>query len=102
MITTISNNDTTALTAAPVALLDVSAEWCGPCKMLAPVLEELSEEMPNVTFFNADADVNPQLAAQLGVSSIPALFVLKQGEIVANTVGFLPKEQVKSWIESAL
>ena len=64
MITKISNNDLSAAKAAKIALIDFSADWCGPCKMLAPVFDELSEELKGrLEFFNADVDQNPSAAA---------------------------------------
>ena len=72
MVQEVHHNDLTAALAAPVAVLDFNATWCGPCKMLGPVLEEVSNEMADkAAFFGIDCDENPQLAAQFGVSSIP-------------------------------
>ena len=83
-----------------LALVDFSATWCGPCRMLEPVLEELSEEMAGkVDFYNADSDENMELAMAYRIASIPALLLLKNGEEVARTVGFQPKESLKKFIE---
>ena len=88
MVQEVHHNDLTAALAAPVAVLDFNATWCGPCKMLGPVLEEVSNEMADkAAFFGIDCDENPQLAAQFGVSSIPCLVVLKNGKMVT---GILP------------
>ena len=74
MVQEVHHNDLTAALAAPVAVLDFNATWCGPCKMLGPVLEEVSNEMADkAAFFGIDCDENPQLAAQFGVNSIPCL-----------------------------
>lgn len=100
MINSISNNNLQDALNKEVAVVDFSATWCGPCRMLAPVLEELSEEMSNVSFYNVDSDENPQLAAEYGVTSIPCLIVLNNGEVVDRTVGFQPKAAMKEWIES--
>ena len=103
MIQKIKNNEMNEVKESKVALIDFSATWCGPCKMLEPVLEELSEEMDGeVAFFNADTDENLSLTMGLGVTNIPALFLFKDGEKVAQTVGFQPKEQLKAWIEEQL
>lgn len=82
-------------------VVDFSATWCGPCKMLAPVLEEVSEEIGDVAFFNIDVDQNPDIAVQYKVTNIPAVFMLKDGKVVDKQIGFVPKAQMKSWIEAA-
>ena len=85
------------------AVVDFSATWCGPCKMLAPVLEEVSEEYAGkVDFFNVDVDENPDLAMQYKIMNIPALVVLKKGEKVDTQVGFAPKENIVEFIKKQL
>ena len=79
MITKITNNDLTEANAKELAVLDFSAQWCGPCKMLAPVLEAVAEELPDAAFYSIDVDENFALAQQFRVSSIPCVVVLKQG-----------------------
>ena len=97
----ITDNDTTELEAAKVALLDVSATWCGPCKMIAPVVDELSEEFAGkVEFYNADADENPELTRSLRVMSIPNLMIMKEGKVTARQVGFQSAEALKEWLEA--
>ena len=92
MVQEVHHNDLTAALAAPVAVLDFNATWCGPCKMLGPVLEEVSNEMADkAAFFGIDCDENPQLAAQFGVSSIPCLVVLKRRQD-GHPSGRLPAE----------
>ena len=84
-------------------LVDFFATWCGPCKMLAPVLEEVSEEYAGkVNFFNVDVDENPDLAMQYKIMNIPALVVLKKGEKVDTQVGFAPKENIVEFIKKQL
>ncbi len=76
-------------------LVDFWAEWCGPCKMIAPVLEELSEELDGrLTIAKLDVDYNPDSATAYGVLSIPTLLVFKDGEAVDRIVGFQPKAQL--------
>ena len=100
MVNKIVNNDFQAVKASKLAVVDFSAVWCGPCQMLAPVLEELSGEMAGAAdFFNADSDANMELVREYRVTNIPALFIFKNGEKVAQQVGFLPKENLKKWIE---
>ena len=86
-----------------LVLVDFYADWCGPCKMLAPVLEEVSEEYAGkVNFFNVDVDENPDLAMQYKIMNIPALVVLKKGEKVDTQVGFAPKENIVEFIKKQL
>ncbi len=81
-------------------VVDFSATWCGPCKMLAPVMEELSEEIGDVNFYNIDVDENQDLAMEYGVRSIPAVLVFKGNDKVAETVGFMPKQQMADFINN--
>lgn len=100
MIKKINNSDMTEAKNSKVALIDFSAVWCGPCKMLEPVLEELSEEMAGqIEFFSADVDSNMELAQRYRIMNIPALVVLKDGEQVGMTVGFQPKQELKKFLE---
>ena len=88
---------------AELLFIDFFAEWCGPCKMLAPVLEEVSEEYAGkVNFFNVDVDENPDLAMQYKIMNIPALVALKKGEKVDTQVGFAPKENIVEFIKKQL
>ena len=98
-----SNFEEVVLKAEVPVLVDFWAEWCGPCKMLAPVLEEVSEEYAGkVNFFNVDVDENPDLAMQYKIMNIPALVVLKKGEKVYTQVGFAPKENIVEFIKKQL
>ena len=100
MIKKINNSDMTEAKNSKVALIDFSAVWCGPCKMLEPVLEDLSEEMAGqIEFFSADVDSNMVLAQKYRIMNIPALVVLKDGEQVGMTVGFQPKQELKKFLE---
>lgn len=84
-----------------VAVVDFSATWCGPCKMIAPVLEELSEQMDGkISFYNVDVDENQELAEQYGISSIPALLIMKDGEKKDMQIGFQPKEALAKVLEA--
>ena len=99
MIVKIENNDMSKALESKCALVDFSATWCGPCRMLQPVLEELSEELAGqVEFYNADADENGELAAQYGIASIPALLLFQNGQLVNQTVGFQPKAALKAFL----
>ena len=86
-----------------VALVDFSATWCGPCRMLAPVVESLSEKLKGqVDFYNVDVDDAPGLAMEYRVSSIPCLVLMKQGQFVDQSIGFKPEAQILNWINSKL
>jgi thioredoxin 1 len=87
--------------AQPV-LLDFWAEWCGPCKMIGPSLEEISNELAGkVKVVKLNIDENPELAAQFGVRSIPTLAMFKGGEVADIKVGAAPKTALSAWISSA-
>jgi len=84
-------------------VVDFWAEWCGPCKMIGPSLEELSEEYGGaVKIAKIDVDANGSTPASLGVRGIPALFLFKDGQVVANKTGAAPKAALKSWIDAAI
>lgn len=83
-----------------VAVIDFNATWCGPCRMLAPVLEELSEEMASkAAFYAMDVDDNPRIAARFSISSIPYVAIFKDGVRVDEQIGFVPKEQLRAFVE---
>ena len=99
MIAKITNNNLTQALSRDLAVLDFSAQWCGPCKMLAPVLEAVSEDMPNAGFYGIDVDDNFVLAQEYRVSSIPCLVVLKNGQEVGRTIGFQPQPSLQKFLE---
>ncbi len=82
-------------------VVDFWAEWCGPCKMIGPALEELSNEYAGkVKIVKVNVDENPSSPAQMGVRGIPSLFLFKDGQVVSNKVGAAPKAALKNWIDS--
>jgi thioredoxin 1 len=88
--------------SAPV-VVDFWAEWCGPCKMIGPSLEEISTELAGkVKIAKLNIDENPELAAQFGVRSIPTLMIFKDGEVADMKVGALPKTALSHWISGAV
>lgn len=101
MVEKIHDNNMDGVFESKLALVDFSATWCGPCQMLAPIIEELSDELDGeADFYNADSDENAELAGEYDIHSIPALLLFKNGKVVAKTVGFQPKEAIRSFIET--
>jgi len=96
-----SNFQTEVMESDVPTVVDFWAEWCGPCKMIGPSLEELSEEMAgDVKITKLNIDENPDLAAQFGVRSIPTLLIFKNGEPAGMQVGAKPKGALADWIKS--
>ncbi|QND48996.1 thioredoxin [Rhizobium lusitanum] len=90
------------LNSAEPVIVDFWAEWCGPCKMIAPSLDELSVQFEGkVKIAKLNIDENPELAAQFGVRSIPTLAMFKAGEVADIKVGAAPKSALESWIKGA-
>ena len=83
-----------------VVVVDFFATWCGPCKMLSPVIDELSGELENVNFVKVDIDQSMDLAQKFKIVSVPTLKVFKNGEEVDTLMGFMPKEVLKSKVEA--
>ena len=81
-------------------LVDFYADWCGPCKMFAPVLEEVAQETPGVKVVKVNVDRNRKLTAQYGIRSIPSVIVFKDGEVTARHVGFAEKEELQELLDS--
>ncbi|HJN04699.1 MAG TPA: thioredoxin, partial [Alphaproteobacteria bacterium] len=84
-------------------LVDYWAEWCGPCKQIAPALEEIATELDGrITIAKLNIDDNPQTPTKYGVRGIPTLMLFKDGQIAATKVGALPKNKLMDWIESVI
>jgi len=101
-ITDASFQDEVLKSATPV-VVDFWAEWCGPCKMIAPALEEISQELGDkAKIVKLNIDENPKVATQLRIMSIPTLIVFKDGKAVAQKAGAAPKGELMRWISAAL
>lgn len=99
MVKKISEREYEQMDKSGTLLIDFSAGWCGPCQMLAPVLEEVSEEYEGkLSFYNIDVDENPGIATAFGIQNIPALAIVKNGQKADMQIGFQPKESLKEFI----
>ena len=102
MVKVVTGKEFEEALAAPCAVVDFSATWCGPCKMLSPVIHEIADEMTDVPFFNVDVDDDMDIAEKYGIQSVPTVIVLKNGEEAARSLGFKPKALYKAFFENAL
>ena len=98
MIKHLKENEFDSAINKDLVLVDFYAEWCGPCKMLGPVLEELSNEINYVSFCKVDVDESGEIANTFGVLSIPTLLLFKEGKLISKKVGFQSKDELTSWI----
>lgn len=85
-----------------VVVVDFFATWCGPCKMLAPVFESVSEELNDAKFVKVDIDESLELAQKFGISTVPTMMIFKDGKVVDTLVGFMPKDSLKAKVEAHL
>lgn len=98
----INNTEFNEITAKGLVVVDFFANWCGPCKMLTPVLEELDEQLDNVTFVKVDVDQEEGLARKYGIFSIPHMIIFKDGKAVDQITGFTSKDALLEKINPLL
>ena len=89
-----ANFEAEVLKSADTVLLDFWATWCGPCRMVAPIVEEIAAENPGITLGKINVDEEMELAMQFGIVSIPTLVVMKDGQMVNKAVGYAPKKEI--------
>lgn len=88
------------MTGKGLVLVDFFATWCGPCKMLGPVLEDMASNRDSIDIVKVDIDESMNLARQYGIMSVPTLVLFKDGQVVAQTSGFQPKESIQQFIDN--
>lgn len=100
VITVTKDNFDTVTAENSLVLLDFWAVWCGPCKMIAPLLTQIAEERDDVVIGKVDVDSEMELAMQFGIASIPTLVVIKDGQPAGKAVGYMPKEKILALLDA--
>ena len=99
---TTENFEAEAVKSDKPVFIDFYADWCGPCKMVSPIVDELAEERDDVKICKVNVDEAPEVAAMFGVQSIPTLVVMKDGKLAAATMGAMPKSELEAFIDQAI
>ncbi len=99
MTVTKDNFQKEVLESGKTVLLDFWASWCGPCRMVSPIVDEISVERPDIAVGKINVDEQPELAGKFGVASIPTLVVLREGRIVRQSVGAMPKARILALLD---
>ena len=100
MITELTNQNLNDELKENLVLVDFYAVWCGPCKMMHPIIEEIARQYSELKVIKIDVDKHEDLSKQYGIMSIPTLILFKKGNLVEKNVGFTPKEQLEQWIDN--
>lgn len=94
LVITNENFEQEVINSEKTVLLDFWASWCGPCRMVSPIIDEIADEHPEIKVGKINVDEQPELARRFNIMSIPSLFVMKNGEIANQSVGVQPKQQI--------
>ena len=101
MIIHVDTNDFDEAIRGGITLVDFYADWCGPCKMLAPVLENFSKKRSDVKIIKVNVDAQSDLASMFKIMSIPTLILFKDGRVISTKQGFMSEEMLTNWIDSS-
>lgn len=94
-----TDSNITELLNAPICVLQFSAEWCGPCKMLGPIIDELAEANKDITIGKINVDENSEIAKEYGIRGIPTVLIFKDGSVIERLVGLTSKDNLQSKID---
>lgn len=100
MIIELDNQNFSDLIMNGLVLVDFYASWCGPCKMMHPIIEAISKEYQDLKIIKVDVDKNEDIAREYSIMSIPTLILFKDSNIIQKNIGFIPKEQLEIWIKN--
>ena len=99
---TVNTQEFDQIITSGITLVDFYADWCGPCKMLGPIIEELDNEFPDIEFIKVNVDENMDLADRYSIMSIPTVYIFKDGTLIGQRQGYRDKSGVKAFIENTI